>query len=151
MHQATQPNNAMITDRIIPQELKNKIKILVVEDNLLNQKSAGFMLKDWGFKYEILANGKLALENLKFNRYDLILMDIQMPELNGYETTKHIRKILKLELPIIAMTALSLPGEKEKCLSVGMTDYISKPINEMELFNLITNYLFSSVVKTEKI
>ena len=141
----------MITDRIIPQKLKDKIKILVVEDNLLNQKLAGFMLKDWGFKYTICSNGKNALDNLKSNTYDLILMDIQMPELNGHETAEHIRRKLKLELPIIAMTAHAMPGEKEKCLRVGMTDYISKPINEIELFNMITNYLFSSVVKTEKI
>src|ERR1035437_3144333 len=141
----------MITDKIIPQKLKDKIKILVVEDNLLNQNLAGFMLKDWGFKYTICSNGKNALDNLKSNTYDLILMDIQMPELNGHETAEHIRRKLKLELPIIAMTAHAMPGEKEKCLRVGMTDYISKPINEIELFNMITNYLFSSVVKTEKI
>lgn len=150
-NQVAQPNKEIITDRIIPQEIKDKIKILVVEDNLLNQKLAGFMLRDWGLKYDICANGKSALEKLKANTYDLILMDIQMPELNGHETTEHIRKKLKLGLPIIAMTAHAMPGEKEKCLSVGMTDYISKPLNEVELFNLITNYLFSSVVKTEEI
>lgn len=141
----------MITDRVIPQELKDKIKILVVEDNLLNQKLAGFMLKDWGFNYSIVANGKLALEDLAINTYDLVLLDIQMPVMNGYETAEYIRKKLKLGLPIIAMTAHAMPGEKEKCLSMGMTDYILKPINEEELFNLITNYLFSSVVKAEEI
>lgn len=141
----------MITDRIIPQKLRYKIKILVLEDNLLNQKVAGLMLKDWGFTYDIFANGKLALESLQLNKYDLILMDVQMPELNGYEVTWHIRKKLKLGLPIIAMTAHAMPGEKERCLLAGMTDYISKPINETELFNLLTNYLFASAVKTEKI
>ena len=129
--------------------MKDKIKILVVEDNLLNQKLASFMLNDWGFKYTICSNGKLAVETMQSNTYDLILMDIQMPELNGHETTEYIRKTLKLELPIIAMTAHAMPGEKKKCLSIGMTDYISKPINETELYTMITNYLFSNSIKTE--
>jgi len=94
-------------------------RILVVEDNLLNQKLAGFMLKEWGFQFDLSSNGKLALEKLKSSTFDLILMDMQMPELNGYETTLCIRKELKLTLPIIAMTAHALPGEREKCLSFG--------------------------------
>ena len=117
------------------------LKVLVVEDNLLNQKLAGFMLKDWNFDFDICSNGKLALEKLKTDTYDLILMDIQMPEMNGYDTTKFIRDYLKLSVPIIAMTAHALPGEREKCLSFGMTDYISKPIKETDLYNLITKYI----------
>jgi CheY-like chemotaxis protein len=137
----------MVTDRVIPQELKDKIKILVVEDNILNQKLAGFMIKKWGFQYDICENGKLAIENPNLNKYDLILMDIQMPEMNGYETTQYIREHLKLGVPIIAMTSHVMPGEREKCLSFGMTDYISKPIREEEFYNLITNYLFVTVVE----
>ncbi len=121
--------------------IKNKIKILVVEDNIMNQKLAGFMLNDWGFDHDICGNGKLAIEKIKTNSYDLILMDIQMPEINGYEATKLIRTQLKIRTPIIAMTAHALPGEREKCLDCGMTDHISKPINETELFNLITKHL----------
>lgn len=147
----SQRNKKMTADRIIPYQLKDKIKILVVEDNLLNQKLAGFMLTDWGFQYDICANGQLALEKLKFNKYDLVLMDIQIPELNGYETTHEIRETLNLSLPIIAMTAYALSGEKEKCLSAGMTDYISKPINEAELYGRIEKYLCLNVVNTEKI
>jgi signal transduction histidine kinase/CheY-like chemotaxis protein len=119
----------------------NKLRVLVVEDNLLNQKLAGFMLKDWGFDYDICSNGKLAIEKLKTDSYNLILMDIQMPEMNGYETTEFIRENLKLTIPVIAMTAHALPGEREKCLSFGMTDYISKPIKELDLRNLITKYI----------
>lgn len=122
--------------------LDNTIKILVVEDNLLNQKLAGFMLNDWGFKYDICGNGKLAIEKLKEkNAYSLILMDIQMPEMNGCEATEFIRNQLHLSLPIIAMTAHALPGERDKCLSFGMTDYISKPIKEGDLRNLIIKYI----------
>ncbi len=120
---------------------KHNVKILVVEDNIMNQKLAGFMLNDWGFDHDICNNGKTALEKIKNNNYDLILMDIQMPGMNGYETTEVLRTQLKLHLPIIAMTAHALPGEKEKCISHGMTDHISKPINENELFNLITKHL----------
>jgi CheY-like chemotaxis protein len=137
----------MLTDRIIPPGLKKKIKILVVEDNPLNQKLAGFMLANWGYKYDICSNGRQALEYLKLNSYDLILMDIQMPEMNGYETTQYIRKNLELGLPIIAMTSQSSPHERERCLVNGLNDYIEKPIKEEELYNLIINYLFSTVVE----
>jgi signal transduction histidine kinase/CheY-like chemotaxis protein len=131
----------VIAEKNYTAEKKNKIKILVVEDNLLNQKLAGFILNDWGFDYDICANGKLAIEKLKDNTYGLILMDIQMPEMNGYETTEFIRQNLHLTIPIIAMTAHALPGEKEKCVSFGMTDHISKPIKEPDLYELITTYL----------
>lgn len=120
---------------------KNNVKILVVEDNIMNQKLAGFMLKDWGFDFDICSNGKLAVEKLKTDNYNLILMDIQMPEMNGYEATELIREQLKLTVPIIAMTAHALPGEREKCIGFGMTDYISKPIKEIDLHNLITQYM----------
>ena len=128
---------------------KKKMKILVVEDNLMHQKLTGFMLEDWGFEYDICANGKLAIEKSMNTAYDLILMDIQMPELNGYDTTKHIRKTLKLTLPIIGVTARTTPFEKEKCLSAGMTDYISKPINETGLFNMLNNYVVQNSLKAQ--
>lgn len=118
-----------------------KNKILIVEDNILNQKLAGFILKDMGYDHVICGNGKLAIDELNRNHYDLILMDIQMPEMNGYDTTIYIREQMKLNIPIIAMTAHALPGEKEKCISFGMTDYISKPINDVELSRLIAKYL----------
>jgi CheY-like chemotaxis protein len=137
----------MLTDRKIPEELKEKIKILVVEDNLLNQKLAGFMLKGWGFRYDIAANGKLALEMLKLNTYDLILMDIQMPDMDGYEATRNIRGKLNLGIPIIATTSSASEEERQRCLSIGMTDYLTKPIKEEELYNLVTNYLFATVVE----
>jgi CheY-like chemotaxis protein len=136
-----------LTDRVIPPGLKDKIRILVVEDNVLNQKLADFMLRDWDFQHDICSNGKQAIDLLKINTYDLILMDIQMPEMNGYEATTYIREELKLGVPIIATTSHSSPGEREKCLLSGMTDYLTKPIKEVELYNLVTNYLFSTVVE----
>ncbi len=137
----------MLTDRVIPEELKTKIKILVVEDNLLGRKLTAFLLQKWGFHFDACANGKLAVENLKLTNYDLILMDVQMPEMDGHETTKYIRSKLKLGLPIIAMTSHASEEERKKCLMSGMNDYISKPIVEEELYNLTVNYLFTTVVE----
>jgi len=126
----------------IPQELKDKIKILIVEDNIFNQKLTGFMLNNRGFKCDISSNGKLAIKKLERNKYDLILMDIEMPEMNGYKTCEYIRKNLNLTVPIIATTAHVSEKEKERCVSFGMTDYISKPIKGEELNSIIINYLF---------
>lgn len=119
----------------------DKIKILIVEDNLLNQKLAAFMIADFGYAFDICGNGKLAVDKLEKGVYDLVLMDIQMPEMDGYEATGVIRKKLMLNIPIIAMTAHAMPGEKDKCLGFGMTDYISKPIKETDLHNLIIKYI----------
>lgn len=128
-------------EKIIKIDVEDKVKVLVVEDNTLNQKLAGLMLKDLGIEFDICSNGKFAVEKLKTSKYNLILMDIQMPEMNGYETTEYIRDSLKLTTPIIAMTAHALPGEREKCISFGMSDYISKPIKGPELQALITKYI----------
>lgn len=140
----------MRTDRIIQDELKEKIRLLVVEDNLLSRKLLGFLLQKWGYKFDECSNGKLAIENITIHKYDLILMDIQMPEANGYETAQYIRKNLKLGLPIIAMTSHTTEEERENCLLSGMNDFITKPINEVELYNMVTNYLFSTVVLNEE-
>ncbi|HXB40635.1 MAG TPA: response regulator [Bacteroidia bacterium] len=140
----------MITDRVIPPELKKKIKILVVEDNLLGRKLVSFMLKNWGFSFDVCGNGKLALEHLKINKYDLILMDIQMPEMNGYETTRYIREEMELGLPIIAMTSQVSEEERARCLSIGMNDYLAKPIKEEDMYNLTVNYLFATVVQDKE-
>ncbi|MES2763579.1 MAG: ATP-binding protein [Bacteroidota bacterium] len=138
---AIKPEPNVKSDKIEKTMIETNMKVLVVEDNILNQKLAGFILNDWGFEYDICNNGKLATEKLKTHTYDIILMDIQMPEMNGYEATEYIRKQLNLTIPVLAMTAHALPGEREKCLSFGMTDYISKPIKEADLRNLISKYM----------
>jgi CheY-like chemotaxis protein len=137
----------MLTDRVIPDKLKDSIRILVVEDNPVNQKHTALLLKSWGFRHDICANGKDAIRNIRVNKYDLILMDVEMPEMDGYETTVFIRNKLKLGLPIIATTAKVTEQDREKCLTTGMNDYIPKPINAEQLYNLVTNYLFSTVVE----
>lgn len=116
------------------------ISILIVEDNEVNQLLLQHLLKKWNINHAIASNGKQAIEKLQSKNYDLILMDIQMPEMDGYAATQEIREKLHIKTPIIAMTAHALVSEKEKCMSKGMNDYISKPINTNHLYNLISQY-----------
>ena len=120
--------------------IKN-VKILVAEDEPLNQLLIKTLLEKFGFEIEIAANGKILLEKLRINKFDIILMDLQMPEMNGFETTKYIRKNKGSEIPIIALTANVTTTDAEKCRAAGMNDYISKPINEKLLFDTILKYL----------
>lgn len=116
--------------------LLNK-KILVVEDNPLNQETVKDMLEIIGCQVEIASNGKEALQKYFQNVYDLIIMDVQMPEKNGYEVTQEIRKQEKdsEHTLILAMTAYALVGDRQKCLEAGMDDYLSKPIEMDQLKN----------------
>ena len=115
-------------------------KILVAEDNIMNQHLIKHLLKNWGFEFDLVFNGVQAVEALKKQNYDLVLMDIQMPEMDGHTATKAIRNELKSNVPIIAMTAHAMAGEREKCINSGMNDYISKPIQEEALYNFIMKY-----------
>ncbi len=128
-----------------PTELFTGKKVLVVEDNILNQKLAQAVLAEKGFEVEIAANGQIAVDVLKENKYDIILMDIQMPVLDGYEATKVIRHQLKDKTPVIAMTANAMAGERERCISNGMDEYITKPFNADVLYKLIGKFLSSKV------
>ncbi len=118
--------------------LKNK-KILVVEDNLINQKVAKQILLKAGFEtVDIADNGYKALEILQKKVYDAVLMDVQMPEMDGMETTRHIRNELKLSLPIIALTASALPEDREVCLKAGMNEYVTKPFLPEDLLQKLS-------------
>lgn len=118
--------------------LKNK-KILVVEDNLINQKVARQILLKAGFEtVDIADNGYKALELLQKKVYDAVLMDVQMPEMDGMETTRHIRNDLKLSLPIIALTASALPEDREFCLKAGMNEYVTKPFLPEDLLQKLS-------------
>lgn len=110
-------------------------KILVVEDMELNQLLMKTILDDFGFECDITANGKLAIEKLETKNYDIILMDLQMPEMNGFEATIYIRNVMKLQVPIIALTADVTTVDVEKCRAVGMNDYIAKPVDERLLYS----------------
>ena len=125
-------------------EIKD-IQVLVVEDMALNQLLMRTLLDDFGFKSDIAANGKLAIEKLAHNTYDVILMDLQMPEMNGFEATKHIRGILKSDIPIIALTADVTTVDLAKCKEVGMNDYIAKPVDERLLYSKIVGLVKKNI------
>ena len=121
-------------------ELKN-IKILVVEDIVLNQLLMKTLLDDFGFERDIADNGKIAIEKLRLKSYDVILMDLQMPEMNGFEATDYIRNIMNLDIPIIALTADVTTVDLAKCKAVGMNDYIAKPVDERLLYSKIVGFV----------
>jgi signal transduction histidine kinase/ActR/RegA family two-component response regulator len=122
-------------------------KVLLVEDNMFNQLIATKFLEKWNIKVDTAVNGKLALDKMKFNHYDIVLMDIQMPEMNGMEATKHIRASedeLTRNVPIIALTAAALDNESNELAECGLTDYVSKPFNPNELHDKLLHYFFNA-------
>lgn len=125
------------------------LKVLIVDDNAINQSLMKHLLSQWNVDFDTANNGLEAVEFLRDNHCDLVLMDIQMPQMDGYVATQRIREELKLNTPIIAMTAHALAGERERCMSRGMNEYISKPIIEEELFKLISNFGLKENEKTE--
>jgi len=120
------------------------IKVLVVEDIALNQLLMKTLLDDFGFERDIADNGKVAIEKLQNNSYDIILMDLHMPEMNGFEATEYIRNKMNSQIPIIALTADVTTADLKKCTAVGMNDYISKPLDEKLLYNKIVTLLEKS-------
>ncbi|WP_341866841.1 PAS domain S-box protein [Flavobacterium limicola] len=121
-------------------EIKN-IKVLVVEDIPLNQLLMKTLLDDFGFARDIAENGKIAIEKLKENDYDIVLMDLQMPEMNGFEATEYIRNTMNSNIPIIALTADVTTVDLAKCRAVGMNDYLAKPVDEKVLYSKIVGAL----------
>ena len=121
-------------------EIKN-IKVLVAEDMALNQLLIRTILNDLGFECDIAGDGKIAIEKLQAKSYDIVLMDLHMPEMDGYEATEFIRKQLKSTIPIIALTADVVNINFAKCNSIGMNDYIAKPIDEKLLHKKIVDLL----------
>ena len=137
---STHCNNSNIGER-----KKKDIRILLAEDNLINRKVAMRMLETLGYKVDAVPDGKAAIQVLEKNFYDLVLMDIQMPEMDGYEATRIIRDSSSLvqdhQIPIIALTANTMKGDREKCIDAGMDDYVGKPIKPEELVQAIERQL----------
>lgn len=115
----------------------SRLHILLAEDNLLNIKLITVLFTQYGITIEVAVNGLEAVEKVKTNYFDLVLMDMEMPVMDGHEATAVIRNELKNNIPIIALTANAQPAEKEKCLQLGMNGYVSKPIDTSDLFNTI--------------
>lgn len=117
-----------------------ELNVLVVEDIPLNQLLMKTLLEDYGFKYAIADNGKIAIEKLSEENFDIILMDLQMPEMNGFEATAYIRNQMNSSIPIIALTADVTTVDLTKCKAVGMNDYIAKPVDEKLLLQKIVGF-----------
>lgn len=132
-------------------EERARFRILIVEDNLLNRKLAARLVEKGGYRYDLASNGVEALEVLSRTRFDLILMDCRMPEMNGYEATAEIRRQegKARHTPIIAMTAEALKGSRERCLEAGMDDYIAKPVSASALYEMIDRHLKAEKLPAE--
>jgi PAS domain S-box-containing protein len=114
---------------------------LVVEDNPINQQLIEYVIRKAGAQVTVANHGGEAIDHLQANRYDLIIMDLQMPVMDGYETTKHLREMLKLQTPVLAMTANALKGEQVRCLEAGMNGYMSKPFEFREFYSRVAELL----------
>jgi CheY-like chemotaxis protein len=125
------------------------IKVLVVEDIALNQLLMRTLLDDFGFECDIATNGKIAIEKLQVKTYDIILMDLQMPEMNGFETTEYIRHTMNSLIPIIALTADVTTADLAKCKAVGMNDYIAKPVDDRLLYSKIVAFVKKNMLLNE--
>jgi CheY-like chemotaxis protein len=164
-HHKTKP---IVTQHTIMENAKRSVHILLAEDNPVNQKLAKTMLSKAGYQVDVVNNGKEALHQYTTqpSRYDLIFMDLQMPEMDGLKATQAIRThekkavaralspkaqgdnpsgfdSIRAHVPIVAMTAHALSGDREKCLKAGMDDYISKPIRREKVFEIAEKWVFS--------
>jgi CheY-like chemotaxis protein len=135
-------------DKAIQNADLSDLKILVAEDHKVNQYLIKSIFKTWNVEPDIAENGVIAIEMLKKNLYDIVLMDRQMPEMGGVEATKIIREKLKLDIPIIAVTAAALKGSREQALDAGMNDYVTKPFDPEDLLRKIITYVNPKKIKT---
>ena len=142
---APDSDNSSASTRFQPKpELFKGIKVLVAEDNHINQIVIGKFLDKWEIDYDVVDNGRKAVESYKENHYDLILMDLQMPKMNGYEASKEILNIADVrskKIPIVALTASAQLDVKFKAETIGMTGFVTKPFKSADLYNTILDQL----------
>jgi len=147
-HHVGKTPESIVTRHRIVRNRQCSTRILVAEDNIVNQKVALRILEKLGYRTDVAADGLEAIKALESIPYDLVLMDCQMPEMDGYRATRHIRNpesaVLDHGIPIIAMTANAMAGDREECIKAGMNDYISKPVEPLALANKIDKWLSKS-------
>ena len=133
----------IMTQYSVLEEMKHSVRILLAEDNPVNQKLAKIMLTKGGYQVEVANNGKETVEKYTASPkdFDLIFMDVQMPEMDGLEATKAIRQGGFDTIPIVAMTAHAMKGDRKKCLEAGMDDYITKPIKREVVFEVLERWV----------
>ncbi len=142
--QPSRDGDPVITRHLI-REARRRLSILLAEDNIVNQKLAAKLLEKRGYRVAVASNGREAVDAFEGKRFDLILMDVQMPEMDGIEATRLIREKEAEHgghIPIVAMTAHAMKGDREKCLAAGMDNYMSKPFKPMELYSIIEKAAF---------
>jgi CheY-like chemotaxis protein/HPt (histidine-containing phosphotransfer) domain-containing protein len=142
---AVEPEQPLVTRHMIREMRRGVVRILLAEDNITNQQVAVGILKKLGLHADAVANGAEAVKALETIPYDLVLMDVLMPEMDGLEATRHIRNqqsaVRNHQIPIIAMTANAMQGDRGKCLEAGMNDYVSKPISPQALAEALDRWL----------
>jgi CheY-like chemotaxis protein len=149
-----QKSTSLVTRHSVAEHKKQGLRILLAEDNPINQKLAVVLLQKAGYSVDAVENGAQALERVQSNPYNVVLMDVQMPEMDGLEATHRIREMERgtgQHVPIIAMTAHAMQGDRERCLESGMDDYVSKPLEPKVLFNVLERWSQASQEMVEEV
>jgi len=142
--QKEERNASLVTRHTVAEHKKLGLRVLLAEDNPINQKLAVVLLQKAGYSVDAVENGMQAFEKVQSNSYSAVLMDVQMPEMDGFEATSQIReweKGTKRHIPIIAMTAHAMQGDRERCLEAGMDDYVTKPLEPKVLFSALDRWI----------
>jgi CheY-like chemotaxis protein len=131
-----------VTRHSLTEARKRNLRVLLADDNRVNRMVGLRLLEKMGIATDAVSDGKEVLEALAHTRYDLILMDVQMPDMDGLQTTSEIRRRRweRSEVPIVALTAHAMKGDRERCIAAGMDDYLSKPIRPEELVEVVTRW-----------
>lgn len=147
-HPRPAPRSAPISERpAVKGGPKANVRVLMAEDNLINQRVGKLILERAGYKIDLVADGREALEAHRQKHYDVILMDCQMPIMDGFEATRVIRSLPAPQPVIIAVTANALVGERERCLFAGMDDYLSKPFQAEQLVSIVDKWVTASGIE----